>query len=139
MSDYTKTIALDASPDVVFEALTNPASLSGWWGQASGDGGEGGTLTFLFSCAVKVLRVERAERRRGVTWSVLASEPQVEWVGTKITFAVEDSGAGTLLDFRHVGLTPELECFDQCRRGWDQYLTALAAYVGAERASMSAL
>ncbi len=37
---------------------------------------------------------------------------------------------GTELRFRHVGLTPRLECFADCKSGWDHFIpTSLRAYV----------
>ncbi|MDQ2874979.1 MAG: hypothetical protein M3Y33_09385 [Actinomycetota bacterium] len=31
--------------------------------------------------------------------------------------------------FRHEGLSPQLECYDMCRAGWDQYLPSLRDYL----------
>ena len=34
----------------------------------------------------------------------------------------------TDLRFRHAGLNPRLECFNQCQAGWNYYLPSLRAY-----------
>jgi hypothetical protein len=54
-----------------------------------------------------------------------------DWVGTSIHFDLTPpASGGTDLDFRHVGLTPRLECFHDCKSGWDHFNpTSLRDYV----------
>jgi uncharacterized protein YndB with AHSA1/START domain len=77
-----------------------------------------------------VMRVEPAFERR-VVWSVHAAPLTPDWVGTTIYFDVAEAGDGTMLSFRHEGLTPELECYDICHKGWTHYLASLVSYVEA--------
>jgi hypothetical protein len=44
-----------------------------------------------------------------------------EWVGTKIIWEVTPQKEGVEVKMTHVGLVPELECFDTCSQAW-QYL-----------------
>jgi hypothetical protein len=39
----------------------------------------------------------------------------------------DDGGAA--LQFRHIGLRPALECFDQCRAGWGHFMPSLAQFL----------
>jgi hypothetical protein len=41
----------------------------------------------------------------------------------------EPGPGGCDLQFRHEGPRPGLECYDQCRAGWDQYLPSLRDYL----------
>ena len=129
--DYTATTLFESPADAVFDALTTPASLTGWWMGASGSGLEGGALTFRWGAeGALVMRVDAAQRAKLVEWTALASEPLDDWVGTTVRFEISPGETGgTRLDFRHVGLTPQLECFDMCKQGWDQYLPSLVGYV----------
>jgi hypothetical protein len=34
-----------------------------------------------------------------------------------------------MLEFRHQGLTPRLECYDHCARGWEYFLPSLRDHV----------
>jgi hypothetical protein len=43
--------------------------------------------------------------------------------------AGEPGTEGCDLLFRHAGLSPQLECYDMCRAGWDQYLPSLRDYI----------
>lgn len=48
-----------------------------------------------------------------------------EWKGTRFGFELNKEGNDTLVTFTHEGLTPEIECFDQCSAGWNSYLHQL--------------
>jgi len=61
-----------------------------------------------------------------VVWTCVASEVFAEWVGTGLWFDVRPRpGGGSVLVFRHVGLTPELPCFAVCAPGWEHHLANL--------------
>jgi uncharacterized protein YndB with AHSA1/START domain len=127
--DYEKQLTLDASPDAVFEALTTTEGLAAWWTEVSGNGLAGGELRFDFGPGAEaVMRVDTAERGVGVQWTNVACHVE-DWVGTTLHFDLEPSAdGGTHLRFRHAGLTPRLECFDDCKSGWDHFIPSLAAY-----------
>ncbi|HVA92119.1 MAG TPA: SRPBCC domain-containing protein [Chloroflexota bacterium] len=129
-ADFAATMSFKSPADTVFEALTTPAGLARWWAPVSGSGLTGGELTFVFGDHPVLLRVDQAERPSVVRWTVLASAPLPDWVGTTISFDVSPlETGGSRLHFRHTGLTPRLECFDMCREGWEQYLPSLVDYV----------
>jgi len=130
-ADFEATVSFTSSADAVFDALTTPAGLTGWWMKASGSGLAGGELTFVYDNGSVVMRVDTAERPSVVRWTVLAaSEPFGDWVGTTISFDVSpNENGGSRLHFRHTGLTPQLECFDTCSAGWNQSLLSLVNYV----------
>ena len=76
-----------------------------------------------------MLHVAEADRSTTVTWHVTECDFLSDWVDTSVTFALADSSDGTCdLRFRHVGLQPRLECYDQCRAGWDYFLPSLRDY-----------
>ena len=61
---------------------------------------------------------------------MLVCEPVPDWAGTTIHFEIAPTDAGgATLDFRHIGLTAQLECFDTFTVGWNQALAALLSYV----------
>jgi uncharacterized protein YndB with AHSA1/START domain len=127
--DFCSTKTFDAAPDAVFAALTDIDALTGWWTPAGGGAGAGETLRFLMGDQEVVMRVEEANRPSRVRWSVLVCEPAPDWVGTSITFDIEQAGAGAVLHFQHHGLNPGLECFDMCYAGWTRHLASLVEYV----------
>ncbi|HEY0933517.1 MAG TPA: SRPBCC domain-containing protein [Trebonia sp.] len=128
--DYQSQLTLTASPEVVFAALTTTEGLAAWWTPVTGDGRAGGELTFSFGPASQaVMRVDAAECGVAVRWTNLACMIE-DWIGTTVHFDMEPASAGgTELRFRHGGLTPRLECYLDCKSGWDHFIPSLRAYV----------
>jgi len=127
--DFCLTKTFTSTPDAVFSALTDVGALTGWWTPAAGGAGSGETLRFLFGDSEFVALVGEADRPSRVRWEVLACEPVPDWIGTVIIFDLVQVGTGTVLSFRHEGLSPSLECFDDCQAGWTYYLGSLVGYV----------
>jgi uncharacterized protein YndB with AHSA1/START domain len=129
--DYQKTIWIKASPDAVFDAITSLSGLTAWWTHATGSSEAGGELRFLFDTPDPcVMRVDEALRPTSVQWTVTECAFLPDWVGTRPTFAIigiEENESR--LEFRHHGLTSQLDCIDMCRRGWDHFIESLCDYV----------
>ena len=129
-SDYEKAIEFTRPPEAVFEALSTVEGVSGWWMPTTGSGREGGELRLSMPPGPLVMRVDVAEPHARVEWTVLTCDFMPDWVATRPTFTLRPGPAdGTELDFRHLGLTPRLECYGQCLQGWDHYLASLRDYV----------
>jgi len=128
--DYQAELTLSATPEAVFDALTTIDGLAGWWTPVTGDGLAGGELTFTFGpTAYAVMRVDAAEPGVRVRWTNRACH-LADWVGTTIHFDLTETAAGgTELRFRHAGLTPSLECYTDCKSGWDHFIPSLRAYL----------
>jgi uncharacterized protein YndB with AHSA1/START domain len=127
--DFRSTKTFAARPDAVFSALTDIDALTGWWSPAGGGADVGQTLRFLMGEQEVVMAVGEATRPLRVRWNVLVCEPAADWVGTSIVFDLVPVGAGTELHFRHRGLNPGLECFEQCHAGWTHFLASLVDFV----------
>ena len=126
--DFSTTIEIDRPPAEVFDAINDPRS---WWSDAvSGatddigdqfvfDGADHHTWTF------RIVELAPGER---VVWHVTDStmnwvQDRNEWTGTEVRFELTEIPTGTRLRFVHAGLTPLLECFEGCSRGWTGYIT----------------
>ena len=137
MTHYRRQLDLAASPAAVYAALSTQAGLRGWWTQTCEvQEVEGGSATFRFGAHHKTMRIDRLDPGREVRWTCVqahievAGLPPDEWVGTTIAFRLAPSGhAGTRLDVEHLGLTPQLACWELCRTGWEQFLASLQALV----------
>jgi uncharacterized protein YndB with AHSA1/START domain len=129
--DYEMTIHVNAGPDAVFDALTTVEGLTAWWTAASGSGDTGGTLTFSMNASDPcVMHVDEAIRPTSVRWTVTECNFEPDWVGTRPTFTIAAAAdGGSEMHFEHVGLTPDLECIEVCRRGWDHFIPSLRDHV----------
>ncbi|HEY9101459.1 SRPBCC domain-containing protein [Chitinimonas sp.] len=137
MSHYQQSLVIEASPAAVYAALATPTGLKGWWTEdCEGASQTGGSLQFRFGDTHKTMRIERLEPGRLVHWRCTQAHVAIaelsrkdEWVGTELAFQLSDLGAGrTRLDFSHYGLTPALECYELCNRGWQHFLGSLQQY-----------
>jgi hypothetical protein len=52
-----------------------------------------------------------------------------EWTNTKLIFDLSESKGGTMVNFTHEGLTPDIECYKLCEPGWSHWIrTSLLSY-----------
>ena len=132
MSDYENQVRIGTSPERVFDVLTNVAEFAAWWAPATGSAAEGGKLRITFDGLDDplVLRVKLAACPSAVRWEVLECAFLPDWIGTTpVVTLSQDGAAGCHLQFRHEGLSPQLECYQMCRAGWEQYLPSLRDYL----------
>jgi uncharacterized protein YndB with AHSA1/START domain len=136
---YAAELAIDAPRWLVFEALTTLHGLTSWWAStATGSGSEAGSFELGFAGLDETItmRVDRAVVPSSVAWTCLSHTGLPDWDGTEIMFELTEDGAdSTHLDFRHVGLVPELDCYERCHVGWDHFLASLAAYAAGRGGS----
>jgi uncharacterized protein YndB with AHSA1/START domain len=128
--DYTAQVKLHGSIEAAFAALTTTDGLAAWWTEVTGSGTRGGELRFTFGSdeSAVTMRVDVAEPAR-VEWACLDCHLS-DWIGTTISFALTPrADGGCDLEFRHRGLMPTLECYLDCKSGWDHFLPSLQAFV----------
>ena len=137
MNHYQQSLVIEASPAVIYAALTTAQGLRGWW-TADSDVATaiGETHVFRFGPHFKHLRIEVLEPDQQVRWLCTAAHIDVarftrkdEWVGTQIVFRLAASGTDqTRLDFEHIGLVPSFECHEICVDGWRHFLESLRLF-----------
>jgi hypothetical protein len=122
--DITATALVDKSPMDAFNAINDPKA---WWGediQGRADRlGEEWTYRHKDVHISKQKVVELVPGKR-VVWEVLEAtmtflKDKHEWTGTKIVFDIAPRGGKTEIRFAHMGVTPNVECFDICNETWD--------------------
>lgn len=125
--NFTTTIAVDQSPEEVFNAITN---VRGWWSEELEGHSEKLNDEFTYHykdvhrCKMKLIEVEPGKK---IIWLVLDNyfsftNDKSEWTGTKIIFDITEQDGKTKLRFTHQGLVPEYECYTACVNGWSQYI-----------------
>jgi Activator of Hsp90 ATPase homolog 1-like protein len=122
----TVEFTVDATPEAAFDAISNPR---GWWStDITGDTTAiGDEFTYVYEDIHRsTQRVTELVPSRRVVWHVVEgylnfTEDPAEWTGTDIVFDITPRGNQTEVRLTHVGLDPEIECFDACTRGWGYY------------------
>jgi len=98
------------------------AHVEDWWSTAVDRSGD--EFTAHFDRNWTRVRVE------GDRWTITGQDTPAlpvpdEWVGDRLTFAVEDVAGGTsVLHFTHHGLLAQ-ECASECRPAWQFYIASL--------------
>ncbi len=130
--DYTYEMRVHVPLPQIIEAVTDGTVIGGWWTvvtRSERHGNEvrlfvGGDAPFVF------FTVALAAGTGEVTWTVTDCAVMADWVGTVPSFSAQQNDDGTCtVAFRHIGLTPELECFDQCRAGWNHFMPSLHQFL----------
>jgi len=130
--DYTYGMQVHAPLAQIIEALTDDTVISRWWTAVTRSERHGDEVQLFMGgdAPAVVFTVEHAPATSEVTWAVTDCAVMADWVGTKPSFAVQPSDDGTFsIAFRHVGLSPALECFDQCRAGWNHFMPSLHQFL----------
>lgn len=52
-----------------------------------------------------------------------------EWKNTEVVFELSEENGKTKIDFTHVGLIPDVECYEVCEKGWNGHITDLAKLI----------
>ena len=124
--DLTISYLVDQSPEEVFKAINN---VRGWWSEGLEGNSENLGDEFIYrhkDIHYSKQRIIEMIPNKRVVWLVTEShlsfiEDKTEWDGTKVVFDISREGDQTRLHFTHIGLTPEVECFDACTGGWNEY------------------
>jgi uncharacterized protein YndB with AHSA1/START domain len=131
-AQYGKELLIDAPREKVYQALTTNHGIAGWWTvKVQGEHVEGGTVRLEFEGPGHMfeMRVEELRDPELVAWTCLTHNSFPEWPSTKVNFALAaESEVSCKLSFEHLGLKPVCECYGDCSRGWDYFLTSLASF-----------
>jgi uncharacterized protein YndB with AHSA1/START domain len=124
---YRRRLTIQATRQRVFKAIATVDGPRHWWTTTvTGSATIGGLLTFGFAGVDEqiIMHVDTVQRPSLVCWSCTAHTRNNEWTGSTLRFELAERGRQACeLDFRHIGLAPELVA-----EGWDHFLASLAAY-----------
>ena len=125
--NFTTTLVVMQNPMEVFNAICRPQN---WW---SGEvEGQALKLNDEFTYKFKDFHFSRQQVTtlipgQKVVWDVIESvinyaEDKEEWTGTQIMFEISEEDGRTNLLFSHLGLVPQIECFESCSNSWSQLI-----------------
>ena len=125
--DYHTSIAVDATAHEAFKGIN---SVSKWWtGNLEGSSqklNDEFTVRFGDIHFSKQKLVEVIPDKK-VVWLVTERKLNFlknkhEWTNTKIVVEIAEKDGKTQIHFTHVGLVPEVECYNSCTNAWGQYI-----------------
>jgi uncharacterized protein YndB with AHSA1/START domain len=145
-----REIRIDASPEIVFEVVSDPAHVRQWWpDEARYEVVPGSTGEIVFTKDGEKLPVafQVVDAIPGRLFSFRWTHPEGEQFREDnsflVTFVLEPAGDGTLLrmtetGFRERGWEAAVleETYRDHSQGWDYHLARLAPYVASYLAAM---
>ena len=100
-----------------------------WWTQTFEGSAEnvGDTFKVTFGDTFVNFKVMETNPGKKMVW--LATDCYLsfvndrhEWTGTELLWELSDEKGKTKIDFTHVGLQPQVECYNDCEKGWNFYI-----------------
>jgi hypothetical protein len=125
--DYNTLLTVNASAKEVFKNIN---SVTKWWTEDL----EGSSQKLNDEFTVRFGDVHVSKQKlievipdKKVVWLVTDSKlnfikDQQEWTNTKISFELSSHDNKTQINITHIGLVPQVECYNSCTKGWDYYL-----------------
>lgn len=126
-NNFSTSIVVNATPQQAFDAINN---VPAWWC----DNVQGNSTTVGDEFETRFGDVHYSKQKvteliptKKVVWLVTNSnlsflEDTDEWNGTEIVFDIVEEGGKTKITLTHVGLVPEIECYNACSPAWAAYL-----------------
>lgn len=134
MMNYHTSILVDDSPDEVIKKISQ---VNLWWAKNFSGSAEkkNDQFTVTFGETFVDFQVSELVPGRKVSWNVNDCNlhwinAKKEWKGTEVVFELSTDKGRTKLDFTHIGLVPESECYKDCEVGWNGHITlSLAEFI----------
>ncbi|RZW57826.1 MAG: SRPBCC domain-containing protein [Flavobacteriaceae bacterium] len=122
-------IQINSEAKNVYVALTSIEGLSEWWTHlTSGSSEIDGIIEFKFDPPYGMkMKVISLRTDAYVKWECIQGEP--DWIGTIITFDLEQTRGKTTLRFKHDKWPTQEDFYAHCNLSWAKYLLSLRSYI----------
>jgi uncharacterized protein YndB with AHSA1/START domain len=124
MADIRHNVVIKAAAEKIYQAITTQEGLSNWWTTDTTAKSEVGFVNvFVFGKFRNEMKVIALIPNKKAEWECINSIE--EWIGTHISFELEEKGSNTLLRFTHGGWKEETDTFAGCNYDWATFLASL--------------
>jgi Activator of Hsp90 ATPase homolog 1-like protein len=125
MPDILHKVGIKSSSlNDVYKALTTVEGLSGWWTtNTQGESKVGGVLQFRFGAGGFDMKALELHPAKCVLWQVV--DGPEEWIGTKISFELNQKDDWTIVLFKHGDWKEPVEFMHHCSTKWGVFLLSL--------------
>lgn len=130
MVDILHRVGIKSSPNDVYQALVTREGLSGWWTtDTQGENKVGGMLQFRFEAGGFDMEVLELDPGKRVLWQV--ADGPAEWIGTHVSWELNQEGDYTIVLFKHQGWREPVEFMHHCSTKWAVFLMSLKSLLEA--------
>ena len=124
MENIRLNLTIKATPEKIYDAVTTEKGLSGWWAKETKAKPEVGFInTFTFGDFTMKMKVTKLLPSKTVEWTCIESVD--EWIGTFVSFELEEKKEKTLLRFTHGNWNSATDMFASCSYDWATFMTSL--------------
>lgn len=128
MKDYKKYYIINASPEELYIALTNPDTIRLWSGEPAEMSTEPGTEFSLFDGSIEGKNLEFEENKKIVQEWYFGEEEETPSI---VTIKLHPHADGTSVELRHNNIPDE--AYEDMVEGWNEvYFEALSEFYGEE-------
>ena len=113
----------------VMEAYDKISRVNEWWAEnfEGSAKNSGDVFSVRWGDTFVTFKIAEAIPGKKVTWLVTDcylpwQNDKTEWTDTEIIFKISEENNATRIEMTHVGLTPDVECFENCQAGWNHYI-----------------
>ena len=127
MADIRHNIVIKAAPEKIYEAITTQQGIEAWWCKQTIAKPEVGFVNvFVFGSSKNEMRVTALDPNKKAEWQCIQSIE--EWIGTRISFDLEEKNSNTLLRFTHGDWRALTDMFAACNYSWALFMKSLKTY-----------
>jgi len=127
MANICLTVGAKASAKNMMAGLNTLNGLKSWWtSDTTGDTSEGGTILFRFGGGGMDMKVLESTASK-IVWECTGGPD--EWIGTKVTFTIQEKDGESELMFKHAGWAEETPFHHHCSMKWASFLLSLKGYL----------
>ena len=127
VTDYQQTIDVPVPASEVFPKINR---VSDWWNRTLTGCSQqlGDSFRVNFGTTWVDFRIAEMVPNSRIVWeatdcSLPFLKDDKEWKDTQVVFELSPTNSSaTRLTMTHVGLSPEVECFEMCEKGWNFYI-----------------
>jgi len=125
MANIRHHLIIKASNQVVFDAITTQEGLRAWWTNETDAKAEVGYVNhFKFGSEYfNEMKISKLNAPVMIHWDCI-NGPE-EWIGTKLSFELENKDGDTFLRFAHMDWAAETDFYGSCNYHWGYYLESL--------------
>ncbi|HTE33653.1 MAG TPA: SRPBCC domain-containing protein [Chryseolinea sp.] len=120
-------VVIKAIPEKVYKAITTQEGIESWWCKQTTARPELGFVNiFVFGKFRNEMKVTGLIPNKRVEWKCINSIE--EWVGTDISFDLEEKQGATILRFSQAGWRAITDTFAGCTYDWALFMKSLKSF-----------
>ncbi|HYV90903.1 MAG TPA: SRPBCC domain-containing protein [Chitinophagales bacterium] len=124
--NYHISVSEKITPEEAMKHINNPKA---WWGEDIDGNSEkkNDVFTYYSRDTWVKFKITELEQSKKIVWYVTdcflhTMNDKKEWKDTRVVWEISKTKEGVKVDMTHMGLTPKMECYADCEKGWNLFV-----------------